>query len=324
MKNPYSSIINFNKLEQYELERLHLGKPESYKLYEKIHGQNISFRINNENIEIRSRKVVIGYFTKENIHTCDLITLEISQSILKVINHIQEKLSGKNGEIIIYGELFGGYYNNKKGPKRIIQHGIQYDKNHRFLIFDISIDDKFISLDLLYYIIGSILKLQTIPIFLCSVNFNEVLDFINDNINSTESKIPQLYGNEKIENNFIEGFVLRIGNNPDLRIKFISDKYYEVKKGKTFVNTNKLELINHIYNNFNTNLIIEKTIGKLNIDFSNKEDRLKFKELINIIFQEINYELKFENQDDINLLKSIAGKLFGNYYKLNYKNKGEA
>lgn len=316
--NPYSSIINFNKLCPNDLEKLYLKGSSPYRLYEKIHGQNVSFRINQNDIEVRSRTVIVGKYDRLNLSDCELITSSISHDIIRIINHFQEQFNkDESKELIIYGELFGGYYNKKQGARRIIQHGIQYDINHQYLIFDICIDGKFIDPDGIDYHIGEILELPTVPRLMYMGTFEEVLKFVEENLNSTESRVPQLYGNEKVENNFIEGFVLRLGNDPELKIKFISDKYNEVKKGKTFINKDKINLINDINKNFNIQLIIEKSINKLNIDLTKKEDKPRFKDLINMIFEEFNENLKFENETDINNLKSIAGRLFGEYYKNN-------
>ena len=142
MKNPYKSIINYNKLSESELEELSNDKSYEYYIQEKIHGQNVSFRINKDEIEVRSRTQIIGSYTIDNLINCAEIVIEsIVKYILIIRMHLIHRYNYED-EFIIYGELFGGYYNNKRCEKRIIQHGVQYSTEHNFLVFDISVNGK--------------------------------------------------------------------------------------------------------------------------------------------------------------------------------------
>jgi hypothetical protein len=309
MKNPYKSIVNYN----IELRELYKDKLSEFcYIQEKIHGQNVSFRVTYGNvIEVRSRNQIIGTYTNDTLINCtEIVTESIVRDILQMIYVLKFKYKHVD-EFIIYGELFGGYYNNKRCDKRIIQHGVQYSTDHNFIVFDVSVNGEFLD----YFDLAEINSFnnRNLPLYGGEpLTLDKSIDLILGTIETAESQIYKLYGEEYIENNYVEGFILRSLNDPNFRIKFVSNRFKEVRNNK-FIDTTKINLIDDIYNKFNTDLIIEKSINKLNIDLL--KDSSRFKYLINMIFDELNDELKFEDKVDISLLKSVAGKIFGKYYK---------
>ena len=313
MKTPYKSIVNYNKLSELELKELYKDNLSSFcYIQEKIHGQNVSFRITCGNvIEVRTRNQVVGIYTRDTLINCtEIVTKSIVKDILQMIFALTFKYQHKD-EFIIYGELFGGYYNNKRCDKRIIQHGVQYSTEHNFIVFDISVNGEFLDYFELTKCTSFVNK--NLPLYGGEhFKLDKSIDLILGTIETAESQIYKLYGEEYIENNYVEGFILRMLGDPTFRIKFVSDRFKEVKNNK-FIDITKNNLINDVYNKFNTDLIIEKSINKLNIDLL--KDSSRFKDLINMIFDELNDELKFEDKVDISSLKSVAGKIFGKYYK---------
>lgn len=117
-------------------------------------------------------------------------------------NHYEDILS-----FTIYGEYFGGNWITKEPTKaKAVQTGITYTPNHEFFAFDVNVKtstgDLWIPATDLEARIGKYIR--TVPIY-CKGNFEEVYA-VNTKIDST---IPELLGLQKVENNLIEGMVLR-------------------------------------------------------------------------------------------------------------------
>ena len=107
----------------------------------------------------------------------------------------------------IYGEYFGGNYPGGDEKKfKPVQKGISYCPNHQFMAFDIKISTSEINFWVDATDIGRILKdnVRHIPIY-AQGSFEEIFAMET----KMDSTIPEVLGFEKVNQNIVEGFVLR-------------------------------------------------------------------------------------------------------------------
>ena len=242
--------LNLDEKAFQELEKV------KWVVMEKIHGANFSFIYelnNNQNknknsnnyqqnyqLSFAKRKEVLSWnddffafqLLVNQIEDKILLLFEelnqnISKEIIKEINKNNNKEFSNNTTIfvkkyIIFGELFGGEYPHEAVPKNpkldAIQTGVYYSNNIGFYAFDIAFEienqQERIYLDYekaLYYFEKYGLFCAK-PLFIGKLN--EALAF-NTRINST---IPALLGLPLLENNLIEGVVLKPFHQPNAKI----------------------------------------------------------------------------------------------------------
>ena len=259
---------------------------------EKVHGSNFSIYYIDGKIQFSKRNSILN--KDEWFYNYQLIKNKLIRNVKKISTLLD------NQNIIVYGELFGGWYpqNNEewKGPKdirinskdisivpfeeRAIQEGIYYSNNIEFMVFDIGIVDneginfvdyykmeEYIKQTELFYskalIIGSFEKVQ---------KFNIEFD----------SKIPEQLGELPLPKgtNIAEGIVIKPieshkvkdkdGNNIRCIIKIKNKKFLEVGDNFNMEEANKsyqfilLKLINQ-----NRYQAVISKIGKLTKDNKN-------------------------------------------------------
>lgn len=301
MKNKYSSIENFKSVNKTVL---------LWSIEEKIHGQNMSFLVTKSlegeiKIESRTRNTVIS--SDQSKIEFEDNTL-IDKNVIKVILSIIETISSRNlrfSELTIYGELFGGYFNGEKSDRNIIQHGVEYSKEHNFIPFDIIVDE--LPINIKKFFKDSI---KTVPVFKENLTYDEVKDFIKDNLESQESAVCDLYSLKCDKPNKVEGFIIR--NNFGEKFKVVSNNFKEVK-GSSDVKVKDLQTKSgfneKIKDLVNFKLLIDKTVAKYHKIDGN------FTNIITDIYEDIRQEIKITEDEELKMLKSLVGKEFSNFYK---------
>jgi Rnl2 family RNA ligase len=173
---------------------------------EKIHGSNFSiyvtgtnkFEYYRRNGNIDKEEKFYGYEETVKMYTNSL-------------NMIYNKI---NKPFILYGEYFGGKYDhidckNIDILHKEVQKEIQYTPNTNFIPFDIIFDPK--ECDCKFEDYSVFIKLmeevgfKTPPVW-CKGDLKTVFEF---NVNNKVTKIPELFGLSEIQENFIEGVILR-------------------------------------------------------------------------------------------------------------------
>ena len=191
---------------------------------EKIHGANFSIYFINSNIKYAKRN---GFLEEEEwFYNYQIIKPKLEKNI----KLLSQKLDNKN--IIVYGELFGGYY--PKEPEifdikerinemnicivpfeqRAIQEGIYYSPNIEYIIYDIAIinlkgEVEFLSYELIIKLVNQTELLVAKPLVIGT--FDKVSNY-DINFNST---IPEILGLRSFlpKKNLAEGIVIRPLNN---------------------------------------------------------------------------------------------------------------
>jgi len=115
-------------------------KVKQWVVTEKVHGSNFSFVYNVENRIMKYAKRSGLIEEGEYFFNFQDILPEVEPKIMIIIDNILNNENNKKLEtIIVYGELFGGWYPDIKTKYKPIQKGIYYSPNIHFIAFDIHI-----------------------------------------------------------------------------------------------------------------------------------------------------------------------------------------
>ncbi len=200
----YSSIPHFD--EEKELERVRwLIKSweieDSFVVQEKIHWANFSIWYDWENIKYAKRTAFLDKY--DDFFEYEWMVKNREKEIKNLLEKIWKEQKAKK-VVILYWELFGGSYPEAEKIKWLknVQAGIWYTNILDFIGFDIFVDENFLDISKTNsYFKNSWLKyLQN----LFEGNLEDCLLYSVE----FESKIPELYGLEKIENNSTEGIII--------------------------------------------------------------------------------------------------------------------
>lgn len=159
----------------------------------KIDGANFSVWYDGETMKFAKRSGFIG--ENENFFNYQ-----------KLIPKFKEWIEGKfSGEIVIYGELFGGYYRHPdvKNTSKGIQKRVSYSPDVEFIAFDIKQNGQYLSCEEKYKVFAVIGIPYCEPVF--SGTFAECLEVSP----VFEDETYKRFGLPKVENNFSEGLVLK-------------------------------------------------------------------------------------------------------------------
>lgn len=233
----YSEIENVsNSKFLYNIKLL--GYEGEWIVTEKIHGSNFSFSIDTKNLSIE-------YFSR-NQKLTDNDSFYNYKKVIEAMNINYNSIidSLKNNKIdcnkvIIFGEIFGGYYPGieKDNTSKLVQKGIYYSPNNRFLAFDVIfyIDDdnyRYANYDeFLKVLEGS--NIQTAPLLKRCSSLSEALLYPNDGT----SMVHKLYNLPELENNIMEGVVIKpfdyikLNNDKRVILKHKNSKFSEVNGG---------------------------------------------------------------------------------------------
>jgi Rnl2 family RNA ligase len=326
----------YDNLDNYILDKKTNNKLFSKKVkwivQEKIHGSNFSIYYDGKECQFAKRNSILK--NNDWFYNYQIIKNKLINNTKKLYNLLNKD------KIIIYGELFGGFYpdnvsewkNNRidnKGlcklsfDERAIQEGIYYSKNIEYIVFDIAYEDNNNIHFLNYFETNNYIK-KTEFLFSEALAITDLSSALNFNLNFN-TKIPNKLGYESFPEftNLAEGIVIKPSQtiilknkkNKDVRclikkknkkFKEISDTFNleEAKKSYKFTFINMLN-INRI------NAVISK-IGKIN-----KENLIE--KLVEDIWNDyyINYNFKISDYDKANIYLNKICKNFVNETYIN-------
>lgn len=283
----YEKMPNtFKKIKLNEQDFAKLEKVD-WVVTEKIHGANFSFVYENGLLKFAKRKEYLSW--DDDFFAFQGLVHKIENQILKVLEELSLDLEAE--KYIIYGELFGGKYPHpelENNPDlQAIQTGIYYSPDIEFCAFDIAIEDKEgkryldYSTAIEYFEKQNLLYVEPLLIG----KLNETLNF-DTYINS---QIPNKLGLPSLENNLIEGVVIKpfseiesLETRPILKIKNTEfeeeNKFHEAEKWTHIpdLSSDSVELsflLEELRKYVNHNRL-ESAISKIgNLDLTN-EDRI--------------------------------------------------
>ena len=168
-----------------------------WSVSEKLHGANLSLYCDGIGIEIASRNSMLE--NSDSFYHLGTIKDELNDIVITIQNYFQESVK-------VYGELVGGSYPHpdvKKGNIKQIQKGVFYCPGLKFSVFDIKVDETFLSVQELEQVCLSLDILHQDSLF--KGTLTECLAFPNDGM----SEFSDLIDLPRIEGNIMEGVVIK-------------------------------------------------------------------------------------------------------------------
>ena len=195
---------------------------------EKIHGAQHSIYYNGVEIAYAKRTTFIGETEKFNCYASAASRDAIEGKVKALYDIVQPEFC-----IVVCGELFGGGYKHPdvdKGNEAKLQRGVEYAPVQHFAAFDIIVDGKFISMDRFDELTESVDMVVAPKLF--TGTLTECLKYPNDG----ESTVYELYNLPKIEDNIMEGVVIKpidpiFMGHDRLILKNKNDKFKERSRG---------------------------------------------------------------------------------------------
>ena len=325
----------FNSVQHKKLNK------ENWVITEKIHGSNFSIYCDENNIKFAKRSQFLKI--EDNFYNYQSIISQLSQKVMHMFKdlHTNEKYNNNDdiNYIIIYGELFGGWFpddvSNWKGnseridsegrikipmEQRAVQEGVYYDSTLNFIAFDIQIikhDNNclFIDYNDMINLCQNHDMLVTQPLMIGKLN-----ELIKYNVNF-DSTIPKYVGLNNLENNIAEGIVIKpISNililnqkNNLIRcaVKIKHPKFAEIctKSKFNMLNTFKSpdNILNSLINHNRLHAVISK-VGPL--------DKNNYEEIVGELIDDIWIDYYNNNNNVKNLDYKKTNQLLENKCKL--------
>lgn len=228
MFRKYHSIENSYNLKFIEIIKNLPCSNEIWIVTEKVHGANMNFTCTPDNVIPGKRNSQLLTNDDKKIFYSSINIINKTKLLLK---NICQKL--KSDYIIVYGELFGGLYKDIQNTP--IQQGIHYSPNHNFYVFDIYMNNEYLPHHQVIEICKD-LGLFYAPILFEGL-FDEALKWSDEHKNNN-THIPKLLGLSEMEENIMEGHVLkpvkpcRDRRGKHIFIKNKNDKFGEINGKK--------------------------------------------------------------------------------------------
>lgn len=175
-----------------------------YVVQEKVHGANLSFITDGQNILSAKRTQLI--LDSEQFFNSKLVQEKYRDKIFNLFEEVSKSFATKT--VTIFGELFGGGYPHPDIPKdnnaKLVQHGIYYCPTNDFFAFDILLDnDKYLDVETASQLFENFGFICAKTLFKGSLK--DCLAFSNE----FKTTIPLEYGLPELDGNMCEGVVIR-------------------------------------------------------------------------------------------------------------------
>lgn len=193
MKNMTPSLVN------------NISSKCEWIIIEKIHGSNFSIMVNDNTITYARRNDILN--DDENFYSYKE-TMNRYQNDIKRVWDIMKSLYDDLESLTIYGEYFGGYYNDNTIKQKPVQREVLYSNEYDFIPFDIKVNRK----DRSYYIDWNLFNciiLMTDFNMLKPIMKGKLEEVIKYNPNDKLTTVPLIYGLEDIKGNNMEGVIVR-------------------------------------------------------------------------------------------------------------------
>lgn len=238
--------MNFKKYSEIEntYQKAYLNKIVEHGLSdglwcctEKVHGSNMSFICDGENVSCAKRTEVLSLTS--NFFNFQQVFNENKAKVLAIAHGIKY-VHPEVTNVYIYGELCGGVYPHPDVPRVLnqstVQKGVYYSPKNIFYAFDIRVE--FAPGEYVWYDWSEAVNLfEMTNMFYAKNLFIGSLDECLKYENTFNTTIPKLLGLPEIENNICEGVVIKplneakhFGNGERVILKNKNDKWTEKAK----------------------------------------------------------------------------------------------
>lgn len=243
----YPDIENSYREKFVNLFRKEVSDDE-YFITEKIHGANsqIAFFRDGDKWQVKYGKRTSFLDDQDSFYNLPSVFQRLMPRFEKFLADVPEDREA----VIFYGEIFGGAYPHKEidkesdllphneGHNRVVQHGVWYCPEDDWACFDIRMltdNDNwtFVHQSFLFHQCEKY-GIPTVPLLAVVSSIDEALAYPNDG----QSVVYQRYGLPRIENNIMEGVVIKPGcsvylsSNERAVIKNKNDHFKEIHHHK--------------------------------------------------------------------------------------------
>ncbi|MBX2900757.1 MAG: hypothetical protein KF775_13975 [Cyclobacteriaceae bacterium] len=175
-----------------------------YVVQEKVHGANLSFITDGQNIASAKRTDLI--LEREQFFNSNLVQANYTDKILALHATVLRQFDAKT--VTIFGEIFGGGYPHpdtiKDDNAKLVQRGIYYCPSNDFFAFDILLDnEKYLDVETASGFFKKFGFIYAKALFKGSLK--DCLAFPNE----FKTTIPLEYGLPELDGNVCEGVVIR-------------------------------------------------------------------------------------------------------------------
>ena len=175
-----------------------------YVVQEKVHGANLSFITDGQNILPAKRTELI--LDNEDFYNSKLVLEKYRNKILALYSDIANQFHANS--VTIFGEIFGGGYPHpdiqKDDKAQLVQRGIYYCPSNEFYAFDIMIDnDKYLDTETANSLFDKHKFVYAKTLFKGSLS--RCLAYSN----TFKTTIPKAFGLPELDGNICEGVVIR-------------------------------------------------------------------------------------------------------------------
>ena len=210
----YPSMENTYREEIIEKIRSHGYENVQYCVTEKIHGSNTQIDYNYKTGEFEYGKRTCPIEQGEACYNVQKLFEQIKDSIVDLAHYLAPTVKDELETIKVYGEVFGGSYPHpdvqKDNHASKVQKGVFYSPHNQWKAFDIAYtltDDERVyflcSED--FFLACNAVGINTVPLLKIVPNLTSALEYPNDN----ESVVYSHYSLPKLENNIMEGVVIK-------------------------------------------------------------------------------------------------------------------
>ncbi len=233
----YSSIENSYNREFVERVMAEMPPDLQFVVQEKVHGANVSFLCNGNDIQFAKRTSIVT--NDEKFYDYEELLEAYKEQVMRLFADEKERYPGVKS-ISVFGEMFGGHYPHEEvkriGRLGLIQKGVCYTPTHEFYGFDIYVfrDD-----GANYLSVPETNELfEKNAFFYAKTLFQGSLTECLKYPNKFDSHIPQWLGLPAIEDNICEGIIIRpvepmfFRNGSRVLIKSKNERFAEKKSVK--------------------------------------------------------------------------------------------
>lgn len=185
-----------------------------YCITEKIHGSNTQIDYDCKTGEFEYCKRTCTIELGESCYNVQKCFDEIKEQVIALSEYLKPTINGELKNIKVYGEVFGGSYPHpdvaKDSHASKVQKGVYYSPHNQWRAFDIAYT--LVEEEKIHFLCGEdfflacqAVGIETVPLLKVTENLKEALEYPNNG----ESIVYESYGLPKLENNIMEGVVIK-------------------------------------------------------------------------------------------------------------------
>mgnify|MGYP001225681555 FL=1 len=201
----YNSIENSYQLDFINAINEQGFQNQEYIVQEKVHGANICFITDGNQIVSAKRTELI--LDDEKFFNSNSIQKRYESNILQLFKLVSKRVPNVE-QVTVFGELFGGVYPHAEVAKVssaiLVQKGIYYSPDNDFYAFDILVNhDQYLDTETINELF------ETTGFLYAKTLFCGSLDDCLKYPNNFQSTIPKEFGLPELKQNICEGVVIR-------------------------------------------------------------------------------------------------------------------